>query len=65
VTLVRCDALPVAQVTGPAIGPAVTRLGERPVLLRLHLDDGRQVELAAQNGDIVPASGPFRASTRT
>jgi len=58
-TLRRCDVLAVASVTGPVVATAVKRLGERPVWLRLHLDDGRQTDLAVRNADVTSAIEPF------
>jgi hypothetical protein len=58
-TLRRCEVLAVAGVTGPTVGIDVRRLGERPVGLRLLLDDGRLYDLAVRNADNVVAAGPF------
>jgi hypothetical protein len=58
-TLNRCDALPVASVTGPIVAQRVRGLGTRPVRLRLHLDDGRLLDLVARNADVTSAIGPF------
>jgi hypothetical protein len=64
-TLKRCEALPVASVTGvaPAMPGAVKGLGERPVLVRLHLDDGRILDLVANSDDLALATGPFVAAS--
>jgi len=62
-TLSRCEALPVSNVTGPVVSATVKGLGERPVWLRLHLDDGRLIDLAARNGDVASAIGPFVAAS--
>ena len=62
-TLTRCEALPVSNVTGPVVSVTVTGLGERPVWLRLHLDDGRLIDLAARKGDVASATGPFVAAS--
>jgi hypothetical protein len=58
-TLTRCEALAVSTVTGPVVPATVKGLGERPVWLRLHLDDGRLMDIAAPNGDVGSAIGPF------
>lgn len=55
----RCEALAVSNVIGPVVSVTVEGLGERPVWLRLHLDDGRLVDLAVRNGDVSWALGPF------
>ena len=57
--LARYDAYPVANVTGPIVGAPVRGMGERPVRLRLHLDDGRLFDMAAHNSDVDSAIGPF------
>ena len=62
-TLTRCEALPVSNVTGPVASATVKGLGERPVWLRLHLDDGRLIDLAARNGDVASVTGPFVAAS--
>jgi hypothetical protein len=49
----------VSNVIGPVVSVTVEGLGERPVWLRLHLDDGRLVDLAVRNGDVSWALGPF------
>jgi uncharacterized protein involved in type VI secretion and phage assembly len=48
----------VANVKGPIIGAPMKNMGERPVRLRLQLDDGRLFEIAARNADITSATGP-------
>jgi len=35
------------------------------VWLRLYLDDGRLIDLAARNGDVTLAIGPFMAASLT
>lgn len=64
-TLTRCQALAVANVTGPVPteAGAVRGLGERPLLLRLHLDEGDVVDLVARHEDRTPATGPFVAAS--
>jgi hypothetical protein len=57
--LKRYDALPVASVAGPVVAANAKGLGDRPMWLRLHLDDGRLVDLVARNHDVSPATGPF------
>jgi hypothetical protein len=62
--LVRTDALPVANVTGPLIEgePAeITRLGPSPIVLTLHLDDGTTTELAGRTEDRDLLVGPYAA----
>jgi hypothetical protein len=58
-TLARCEALGVANLRGPIHGGPAYGRGERPVRLRLHLDDGRQYDLLARQADIQLAIGPF------
>jgi len=55
----RCEPLGVATATGPVKGSRVRGLGDRPVHLRLHLDDGRVFDLAVRKADEVSAVGPF------
>jgi hypothetical protein len=62
-TLARCEALAVSNVTGPVVSVTIKGLGERPVWLRLHLDDGRLVDLTARNGDVSSAIGPFMVAS--
>lgn len=57
--LKRYEALPVASVAGPVEATTAKRLGDRPMWLRLHLDDGRLIDLVARNHDVSPATGPF------
>jgi len=58
-SLRRYDALPVANVAGP-VGTATAKgLGTKPMMLRLHLDDGQLIDLAASNANVAPATGPF------
>jgi hypothetical protein len=57
--LVRYEALPVADMTGPPIPSTATRVGDRPVALRLQLDDGRVVELTTPRAHAMTAAGPF------
>lgn len=61
--LTRCEALAVSNVTGPVLSVAVKGLGDRPVCLRLFFDDGRLIDLAARNGDVTLAIGPFIAAS--
>jgi hypothetical protein len=49
-TLARREAPAVSHVTGPVVSMTVKGLGERPVWLRLHLDEWRLVDLAARDG---------------
>ena len=60
--LVRTLALPVASATGPVVRIAastVKRLGDEPVSIRLVLDSGAVVELAADAKSLSTAVGPF------
>jgi hypothetical protein len=59
--LVRYEALPVASVGGPPIPSTAKGVGDRPVSLRLHLDDGRVIELATPRPEATTAAGPFDA----
>lgn len=59
VALGRCEALGVANATGPVEGTGVRGLGERPVQLRLHLDDGRVFDVVVRKDDAGAAIGPF------
>ena len=63
--LKQCEVLPVASVTGlaPAAPGAVKGLGERPMLVRLHLDEGRLLDLVASGDDVSLAVGPFVAAS--
>lgn len=61
--LTRYEALPVATLTGPITSLGVKGLGERPVWVRLHLDDGRLIDVAARNGDVSAAIGPYVAAS--
>ena len=52
----------MAEATGPlaAAGTdAVKRLGDKPQLLTLRLDDGGVIEIAAAQGDSKLLLGPF------
>jgi hypothetical protein len=62
-SLRRYDALPVANVAGPVGAATVKGLGAQPMMLRLHLDDGRLIDLAASNANVTPATGPFLAAS--
>ena len=62
IALVRSRALPVASVTGPittASPDDVKKLGPRPMLLALVVDDGSTVELAAPDDARDAMVGPF------
>jgi hypothetical protein len=59
VTLVRCEPLPVTNATGPVRVSGVRGLGDRPVQLRLHLDDGRVFDIVVRGGDATAVVGPF------
>ena len=58
VALVRNRALPVAGLTTTAAGD-VKGLGKRPVVVRLRLDGGEEVEVAAPADDRHDLVGPF------
>jgi hypothetical protein len=58
-TLGRCEALGVANATGPVDGTGVRGLGVRPLQLRLHLDDGRVFDVVVRRADAASAIGPF------
>jgi hypothetical protein len=57
--LLRYDALAVASVVGPSAATAAKGLGDQPMWLRLHLDDGRLLDVVARDHDLSTASGPF------
>jgi hypothetical protein len=57
--LARYEAFAVASVSGPVAATTVKGLGEMPSVLRLHLDDGRLIDLAVRSQNATPATGPF------
>lgn len=61
--LLRYDALAVASVIGPSRATTAKGLGDRPMCLRLHLDDGRLYDIVARNHDVGTAIGPFVAAS--
>lgn len=64
-TLLRYEAFAVASIVGPVEARTAKRLGPRPMWIRLHLDDGRLMDLAARNHDVRPATGPFLVASMT
>lgn len=60
--LVRYEALPVASASGPPVPSTAEHFGDRPVLLRLQLDDGRLIELVTPGPEATTAAGPFDAA---
>lgn len=60
--LIRYEPLPVSSVVGPAEATAVKGLDEQPIMWELHLADGRVLDLATRNQDVVAATGPFAAA---
>jgi hypothetical protein len=65
IALVRSRALPVARVTGPiaATSPdTVKKLGPKPIVLPLVLDDNTTVEVAAPADSREIVVGPFFGS---
>ena len=64
--MVRNRALPVASASPPTISSSGVRgLGEDPVVVRLSLDDGDVVEVAAATDDRDLLSGPFSERVTT
>lgn len=61
--MLRYDALPVADLLGPSEATTAKGLGDQPLRLRLHLDDGRLLDLAAHDHDLPAATGPFTTTT--
>lgn len=59
----RYEALPVTSVDGPFEATTAKGLGQRPMWLRVQLDDGRAVDVTIHNEDVVPATGPFVAAS--
>ena len=53
----------MANVVDPSEATTAKGLGDRPMRLRLHLDDGRLLDLAAHDHDLSTATGPFVTTT--
>lgn len=60
----RYEALPVSSVAGPVAAATAKGLDDRPMCLRLQLDDGRLVDVATRRTDIATATGPFVTSAQ-
>lgn len=63
--LLRYDALAVANVVGPSAATTAKGLGDQPMWLRLHLDDGRLLDVVAHDHDLSTATGPFVTASMT
>jgi hypothetical protein len=63
--LLRYEPFPVASVADPLAAAKDKGLGDQAVRLRLHLDDGGQVDLLFGNEDLTPATGPFVTAAQT
>ncbi len=62
IALARTNALPVRDIQGPVTRlPGVKLRGGEPVSIRLSLDDGSVVEVAASASSAPQLSGPFLA----
>lgn len=57
--LVRHTAFGAVGVTGPVVGVSAKGLGDDPVALSIHLDDGSTIEVAAPDAEQNLLAGPF------